>query len=466
MATSNAAVQQQEQRQEEVYQRPKPARNADESFVSFMYFYLVCKPDSIPDETTLRKALQAMKASLGYWPLAPDVPAPDTFSVLASARPSALLATGETTGAAPADKAGVASASVAPAAASVTHINPKTRSAQKELPNTEQERNTREEPESEEAQAYRDMFIKGKDFDGFVRKLIRPSHYAVWRALWKYYNPKNKGWVWPWFSTLGAEANCSRRTAIYAVEEMIKLGLITDKESGKQEGLANGYELCIPSEEGTAYLKQLLEQRGCAKCRAAERKTGLRPHICKICIPQSEDCTPGMQKKHTKNMFKRTHDKQHVFDSNQATAQEQPVKAKTTEPSEPKSSSIGQKPNSDQKQGQGREQKSVSYQDRRHEQVQRNTNTPDYLLNLAESFSRDMNDLDHVKSNRSQVANIYHDAGVPVKEFAEMMHTAKARTSTAAIRMTGHNNHSNRMPYFFKALRSLALGEEIPEGRS
>ncbi len=88
------------------------------------------------------------------------------------------------------------------------------------------------------------------------------------------------------------------------------------------------------------------------------------------------------------------------------------------------------------------------------------------LLAFVQDFGREFNDAASLRSSTSRMANLYHNAHIPMDEFIAHLYAARATTQerTRAIRATAGapdtESRKNKMGYFFSVLEGrLGLGE-------
>ncbi len=92
------------------------------------------------------------------------------------------------------------------------------------------------------------------------------------------------------------------------------------------------------------------------------------------------------------------------------------------------------------------------------------------LLAFVQDFGREFNDAASLRSSTSRMANLYHDAHIPMDEFIAHLYAARATTQerTGAIRATAGAPDAewrkNKMGYFFSVLESRIGLREQPEG--
>lgn len=92
---------------------------------------------------------------------------------------------------------------------------------------------------------------------------------------------------------------------------------------------------------------------------------------------------------------------------------------------------------------------------------------PPYLLNLSETFSRELGDEGHHQSNRTQTLHLWQGSGLAEKEFARLFYEARDRTRRHAVLRPGEvappsGQPRNRMAYFFTVLRHLLTSPPQP----
>lgn len=88
------------------------------------------------------------------------------------------------------------------------------------------------------------------------------------------------------------------------------------------------------------------------------------------------------------------------------------------------------------------------------------------LLAFVQDFGREFNDAASLRSSTSRMANLYHNAHIPMDDFIAHLYAARATTQerTGAIRATASapdaESRKNKMGYFFSVLEGqLGLGE-------
>lgn len=88
------------------------------------------------------------------------------------------------------------------------------------------------------------------------------------------------------------------------------------------------------------------------------------------------------------------------------------------------------------------------------------------LLTFVQDFGREFNDAASLRSSTSRMANLYHNAHIPMNAFIAHLYAARAITQerTGAIRATARapdaESRKNKMGYFFSVLEDrLGLGE-------
>jgi len=92
------------------------------------------------------------------------------------------------------------------------------------------------------------------------------------------------------------------------------------------------------------------------------------------------------------------------------------------------------------------------------------------LLAFVRDFGREFNDAASLRSSTSRMANLYHDAHVPMDVFIAHLYAARATTQerTGAIRVTvgtpDVESRKNKMGYFFSVLESRLGLRESPDG--
>ncbi len=93
-----------------------------------------------------------------------------------------------------------------------------------------------------------------------------------------------------------------------------------------------------------------------------------------------------------------------------------------------------------------------------------------HLLAFVQDFGREFNDAASLRSSTSRMANLYHNAHIPMDEFIAHLYAARATTQerTSAIRATAATPDAewrkNKMGYFFSVLESRLGLREQPEG--
>jgi hypothetical protein len=99
----------------------------------------------------------------------------------------------------------------------------------------------------------------------------------------------------------------------------------------------------------------------------------------------------------------------------------------------------------------------------------RSNTLPTYLANLGRDLSHELGDIDHLKSNHTQIAKLFQSSGLDEKEFARLMYQSRDLTHHYATLRPGEQlpppgQRRNKMAYFFTVLRDK-LGQLVQEMR-
>lgn len=230
----------------------------------------------------------------------------------------------------------------------------------------------------------------------------------------------SKGKCWPSIETIATARGKSYDTVARHLKELEGSGLIR-VESGQERGVANCYWLPGPSEqEVTNYLKRYSESPASTEHSSEVDGSmdfeGVVPQECGIAHLKNTLPVPAKMPEE-KHEFKESNQKnpEMKMDSN-------PVR-----PEKDKTLSVKQAG-----------PKSV------------------YISQIANDFSKSLNDLPHSISNQTQAQNLFRQSGLDERSFVELLYEAKKRTQWAAMATPKTvGNGPNRAAYFFKVVRDL-----------